>query len=137
MAAKKIICDTDVMIDYWDEKQHRHSATKTILEKNIGLDNVVLSAITKMELMLGATDKTELNKINNKLSRFHIYLINDEITLKAFDLLNHYYLSHNLLLPDGIIAATAIVTKLELFTYNTKDFKFIPHLTLFTPTIAE
>ena len=67
MAAKKIICNTDVMIDYWDEKQLRHPITKTILEKNIGLDNVMLSAITKMKLLSGATHKTELDKINKGL----------------------------------------------------------------------
>ena len=131
MAAKKIICDTDVMIDYWDEKQLRHPITKTILEKNIGLDNVMLSAITKMKLLSGATHKTELDKINKKLSRFNIALINNAITLKAFDLLQTYFLSHGLAFPDCLIASTAIITDLELFTYNTKDYKFISHLTLF------
>ena len=52
MAKKKIICDTDVMIDFWDLTNVRHSNTKIILEENIELDNVLLSAITKMELCL-------------------------------------------------------------------------------------
>lgn len=131
MATKKVICDTDVMIDYWDEKQSRHAQTKINLERNIGLDNVVLSAITKMELMLGATSKSDLNKINKKLERFNIALLNNEITLKAFDLLQTYYLSHGLTLPDCVIASTSIITELELFTYNIKDYKFISQLTLF------
>ena len=64
MAKKKIICDTDVMIDYWDVTKPRHSTTKEILENLIGLNNVVLSAIIKMELMLDATNKNDLNRIN-------------------------------------------------------------------------
>lgn len=39
--AKKVICDTDVMIDYWDLSIPRHSQTKYILEDIITLDNVV------------------------------------------------------------------------------------------------
>lgn len=81
MAKEKIICDTDVMIDYWDKTRFRHTATKSTLEKSIELDNVVLSAITKMELMQGATNKTEMAKITKKLNRFNIALINDDITL--------------------------------------------------------
>lgn len=132
MAKKKIICDTDVMIDYWDVTKPRHSKTKVILENLIGLNNVVLSAITKMELMLGAANKKDLNSINKKLKRFNIALINNDITLKAFDLLQSYYLSHSLKIPDCIIASTAIITKLELFTYNTRDFNFINQLKLYS-----
>jgi predicted nucleic acid-binding protein len=133
MAKEKIICDTDVMIDYWDKRKPRHAATKSTIEKSIELDNVVLSAVTKMELMLGAMNKTGMVKVIRQLSRFNIALINNDITLRSFDLLQNYRLSHGLLLPDSIIAATALVTDLELFTYNIKDFKFISPLKLYIP----
>ncbi len=119
-----------MMIDYWDQTKPRHLATKSTLEKFIELDNVVLSAVTKMELMLGATNKTDMLSITKKLSRFNIALINNHITLQAFNLLQNYRLSHGLSLPDSIIAATALIADLELFTYNTKDFKFISRLKL-------
>jgi predicted nucleic acid-binding protein len=90
MATKKIIYDTDVMIDYWDKTKPRHAATKSTLEESIELNNVVLSAVTKMERMLGATNKTDMTRITKKLSRFNIALINNEITLQAFDLLQNY-----------------------------------------------
>jgi predicted nucleic acid-binding protein len=133
MAKKKIICDTDVMIEYWDKDKSRHSFTKSTLEKSIEIDNVVLSAITKMELMLGATSKIDMSKITKKLGRYNIALISNNISLQAIDLLESYRLSHGLLLPDSIIAATALITELELYTYNTKDFKFISGLKLYTP----
>lgn len=128
-----MICDTDVMIDYWDTTNSRHSATKKILEENIELGNVVLSAITKMELQLGAINKSDMQKIRMKLSRFDIALLNNDITLKSFKLIENYSLSHGLTLPDGLIAATALVADLEFFTYNKKDFKFIPNLKLYGP----
>ena len=133
MAKKKIICDTDIMIDYWDTSQKRYSSTVEILDNQIGLDNIVLSAITKMELISGATNKNDLNKISKSLNRFNIALINNEITIEGFHLLEKYKLSHGLNLPDCFIAATAIVAELELFTYNVKDYKFISHLKLYKP----
>ncbi len=69
--------------------------------------------------------------VNKKLSRFNIALINNDITLEAFELLQTYRLSHGLALPDCLIAATAKITELVLFTYNTKDYKLIAELKLF------
>ena len=131
MAKSKVICDTDVLIDYWDTKSTRHAETKDTLENKIGLDQVVISAITKMELLAGATNKAEEAKINKMVRRFNIALINNEITNEALQLFESYRLSHGLAIPDCFIGATAKTTGLELFTYNTKDFKFIPKLKLF------
>ena len=131
MAEKKIICDTDVMIDYFDESNSRHIGTASILEKEIKLDNIVLTAVTKMELLLGATNKSDLSKIVKEINRFNIALINDEISIKALELVQKYSLSHGLRLPDSLIAATSLVSGLELFTHNTKDYIFIDRIVLY------
>ncbi|MBY0435422.1 MAG: type II toxin-antitoxin system VapC family toxin [Cyclobacteriaceae bacterium] len=131
MAKEKVICDTDVLIDFWDKKNARHLTTANVLEKEIGFDYILMSAITKMELMVGAKNKKELNEISEKLNRFPIILINDKVCLRALDLLQQYHLSQGLALPDCLIAATALETGLKLFTYNTRDFKFIPDLVLY------
>ena len=128
-----MICDTDVMIDYWDVKQSRHLDAKKTLENEIELDQIILSAITKMELMMGAVNKTELASINKKLERFNISLLNNDITLEAFKLIEKYKLSHGLSLPDALIASTALITELELFTYNLKDYKYISGIKLYKP----
>lgn len=131
MDKEQVICDTDVMIDYWDNTQLRHDATVYILENRIGLDNIILSAMTKMELLMGASNKIQLNRVNKRLDRFQIALINDDITLISLSILESYKLSHGLAIPDSIIAATSLKMKLNLFTYNTKDFKFIDRLELY------
>ena len=131
MATEKIICDTDVLIDYFDKNNSRNASTATLLERDIGLDNVIISSITKMELLFGATNKSDLHIINKKLSRFSIILINERINLTAINLVQNYKLSHGLALADALIAATALETKLKLFSYNRKDFKFIADLTLY------
>jgi hypothetical protein len=131
MAKNKVVCDTDVMIDYWDVLSKRHIQTKSILEDKIGLDNIVISAITKMELLMGASNKSEETKIGKKLNRFNVALINNEITLEAIRIFETYRLSHGIAIPDCIIGSTAKIINLELFTYNLKDFRFISKLRLF------
>jgi predicted nucleic acid-binding protein len=131
MEKNKVVCDTDVMIDYWNIESKRHFQTKSILEEEIGLDNIVISAITKMELLMGAANKLEESNISKKINRFNIALINNEITKEAIQLFETYRLSNGLAIPDCFIGSTAKVMNLELFNYNTKDYKFMQQLRLY------
>ena len=63
----KILCDTDVIIEYLKGNE----ATKKIFDK-LNNKNIVLSAITLMELFYGALNKRELKKIKRALSEFDI-----------------------------------------------------------------
>jgi predicted nucleic acid-binding protein len=128
---EKIICDTDVLIDYLDNTKPRHHSTKLIIDSQIGIDNIVLSAITKMELIAGAVNKTELRLLNKNVYRFDILLINAEITSLALNLIENYRLSHKIDIPDALIAASALYSDFQLFTYNLKDYRFIDNLSLF------
>jgi predicted nucleic acid-binding protein len=47
-----------------------------------------------------------------------------------------YNLSHGLLLPDAMLAATAMVHDYSLWTFNSRDFSFIKGLNLFTASEA-
>ena len=84
-----------------------------------------------MELIVGAQNKANLTKLNKNINRFNILLVNPEITSIAIQLVESYKLSHNMAIPDSLIAATAIHTGFKLFTFNKKDFKFVPGLQLF------
>jgi len=134
LATHKIICDTDVIIDYWDNQSARHILTKTVIENEIGLNNVVISVITQIELLIGAFNKAELNKFNRSIQRFDIISIDDITTTTAVELIKNYTLSHGLALPDALIASASILSGYELFTYNVKDYKFISGLKLYRPT---
>ncbi len=126
-----IICDTDVIIDYWNKNNQRHTPTKQILENEFGLGNVAITAITQMELILGAKDKEDLARINNKIRPFSTIIIDNAITQMAIELLQLYRLSHGLAMPDAFIAATCKILDCELFTHNVKDYKFIDGLALY------
>ncbi len=105
-----------------------------MLEAVIGLDNVIITSVTKLELMIGALNKSELNRIEKRLKRFALAMPMDEATEKAFELVRTYRLSHGIKLADSMIAAMAMEAGLPLFTYNVRDFRFIKGLTLFTYT---
>jgi len=133
MAAQKIICDTDVLIEFFDEKKSRHSQTVSSLKK-IGIENILISAISKMELIKGTLHKEHSKQVAKKIKRLDTILLSPEITIRAIKLLNLYHLSHGLSIPDALIAATSLETELELFTYNVRDFKFIDGLHLHDPS---
>ncbi|RLF50164.1 MAG: type II toxin-antitoxin system VapC family toxin [Thermoplasmata archaeon] len=122
----KILCDTDVIIEYLKGNE----ITKKTFDK-LESANVVLSAITLMELYYGALNKKELNKIKKALSEFSILPLNEEITEITINLIEKYSKSHGLKIPDALIASTAIYYNISLWTYNIKDFHFIENLSLF------
>jgi len=76
-----------------------------------------------MELLFGALDKNELRLIQNTMNHYNIFHLNEDISKNAIDLIGRYSKSHNLDIPDALIAATAIKNEIHLFTYNNKDFR--------------
>ena len=131
MASENIVCDTDVIIDYLNENNARHNETKDIIDYAISLDKIILSSVSTMELIIGAVNKEDLDKINKKIARFNVADIDNDISKYAVLLLQQYSLSHGLGLADSLIAATSVITGFELFTYNTKDYKFIDKIRLY------
>ena len=91
---------------------------------------LALSAVTELELIVGCRNKTELKTLEKFLARYQILKITDEISDRAVKLLKQYFLSHDLLIADGLIAATALVHNEAFITKNQRDFRFIAGLNL-------
>jgi len=121
-----ILCDTNILIEFY-------KGNPTVIQtlQHMGSTNIAVSVITKAELFYGARDKQELVKIERHLSLCHCYGLNNAISALFIELMSRYSLSHKVSIPDTLIAATAISHELELYTLNTKDFKFIPELNLY------
>jgi predicted nucleic acid-binding protein len=83
-----------------------------------------------MELLQGTQNKAETIQLKKKLKAYNVIHFNEKTSKLSIELIEQFRLSHGLLIPDAIIAATAITYGLKLFTYNVKDFKFIPGLKL-------
>jgi len=96
----------------------------------VGVKNIVLSSVTSGELIFGALNKTELLNIKKDIDSLTIIPINEKISTNFIQLMLKYSLSHNLDLPDALIASTAMIYDLELYTLNLKHFKYIENLKL-------
>lgn len=121
----EFLCDTSVLIDYLrgDEK------VREILQAD-HFGRMSMSSVTLMELVVGAFNKQEVRMIRNAFDDMAIIQINEEISEKAVQLIGSYSKSHNLRIPDALIAASALVLGLPLFTRNTSDFRFLPDIQL-------
>jgi len=84
-----------------------------------------------MELLQGARNKHELIVLKQKIKNYNIIHFDEVTSRLSIGLLEKYNLSHGLLIPDAIIAAIAITFDFRLFTYNVKDFQFIPEIQLY------
>ena len=115
---EKVLIDTCIFIDIF-------RGNRELLKEIIKLSNSFINPIVYMELVQGASNKTELEKILRFLKRFKMIFIDEIISQKAMELVVCYNLSHNLLLADAIIAATCLTKGLKLFTFNKKDFAYI------------
>lgn len=121
-----VLCDTNILIHAFNG----NISTIESLEK-IGFENIVLSSVTTMELLQGMGNKTELAQMKKKIKYYDIIHFDSQISQKSIELIESFKLSHHLQIPDAIIGATAIVNKIELFTYNKKDFDFMPDIILY------
>ena len=119
------LCDTCILIDYLRGNQEVQK--KLLYDRQYGLG---MSAITYMELMVGALNKHEISIIKKAFADIQIIEFSEYISAKSRMLIEQFSKSHGLLIPDAIIAATAMINKIPLYTANIKDFHFIPDLEL-------
>ena len=121
-----ILCDTNILISAFNGRKDTIEALEYI-----GLENVILSAITVMELYQGMANKVELAQMKRKIRYYDVLDIDNDTSKLATNLMENYRLSHGLQIPDAIIGACSIQYQIELFTYNIKDFDFMPNIKLY------
>jgi predicted nucleic acid-binding protein len=123
-----VLCDTNIFINAFNGRQD----TIDQLDK-IGLDEIVLSAVTVMELFQGMGNKEELARMKKKIKYYDVVQIDEAVSAKAIEFIETYKLSHGLHIPDAIIGATAVIHQIPLYTYNLRDFDFLPNINLYQP----
>ncbi len=119
-----IFLDTNILIEIL---KNNPSTLQKLQELG---SNLSVSSITAMELLYGARNKQELAKLQSFLNMFEIIHLDHTTSKKALELVAKYAKSHSLDIPDAMIAASCLINSAKLFTYNMKDFRFIPDLTL-------
>ena len=122
---KIVLCDTNILF----ELLKGNEKVKKNLDK-IGDNNIAFSIITYAEAFAGSSKK-EMNSLKSFFANHKLYHINEE-TSKIFNgLIQTNHKRHSKWIPDALIAATALNKNIEIFTFNRKDFDFIPGLKLY------
>ncbi|MDR1316846.1 MAG: type II toxin-antitoxin system VapC family toxin [Spirochaetales bacterium] len=120
-----MLIDTDVLIWYL----RGNEKARKIISNNIPFK---ISVINYLELLQGMKSKNELKLLQKYLRQWSVEIIqiNENISTRAMFLVEDYFLSHSLELPDAIIAAASLERQEILLTANDKHYKYIPNMQL-------
>lgn len=123
----KVLVDSSVIIDFLRVKDRKRTLLFNLVDKN---HQLYISVITHTELFAGKSiweSKKAYNEVTDLFSEIKILPLTEEISEKSGQIKVRFGLD----IIDAIIAATAVLTNLELITLNTKDFKKVKGLKLF------
>jgi len=124
----KVVYDTSILIDHL---RNFKQATDTIIKARSGEITGYISALSEAELFAGrdsADDKKRL-LVAELISLFIKVNVDNDIARKAGEFRRKY----NVPLSDCIIAATAAVQKVRLWTKNVEDFRPIKEIVVEEP----
>ncbi len=117
-----LLLDTTVLIDL---ARRNESAADFIEQSREAGTPLAVSTISAMELIVGCRNKTEVTQAQALIAEFSLLQTVPAISSQAYEWLLGYSKSHGLLIPDALIAATALVHELELATDNVRDFQML------------
>ena len=119
-----MIFDTDVLIGAFRGNDYAIAAIDGEADRKI-------SAVTYMELMKGARNKSEFREIKRYLTGmgFRTVHLNEEISSRAATLIEELSLKSDIGMADALIFATALQTGDVLLSGSHHHFKDVPNLT--------
>ena len=124
----KGVIDSNILIDAMNGVA---AAVSFLIEQQE--TEVQISIVSAMELIAGCRNKNEMGELQRFLQKCTFLPITATSSQIAYQLMESFYLSHGLVLPDALIAATALEHDLTLYTRNTRHFRMIPQLKVSQP----
>jgi predicted nucleic acid-binding protein len=119
-----ILLDTNVVI-YLHGGQLGPSVTETLQNSTLDTCNIIIAEVLGYRF----TNPEDAAYFENLFATMKNHIFSKEVTDKVIELRQIITIK----LPDAIIAATALINNLVLWTSNTDDFKNVPKLQLFDP----
>jgi len=116
------LIDTNIFVDFLRGQEKAAGFVKGLKKQPI------ISALTVAELFAGVKGKKENVALHNLIDACEVIPVNEEIAEEGGIIKNKYHKSHQIGLADALIAATAIIFKLDLVTLNQKHFPMINKL---------
>lgn len=119
MPESRLLFDTDVLIDHL----RGDPQAKAYLEERT--ETPMVSAVTIAELFAGVREGKERQLLATFLRIFEIVAVSPRIAERGGLIRRDYKRSHNIGLPDAIIAATAEHERASLITLNDRHFPML------------
>lgn len=119
MRPKKLLIDTDVLIDYLRGRPQAVEFLESLREL------LLISTMTIAELYAGVRDGKERELLNELIRGFQVVPVDESISIKGGLYRRDYGKSHGVGLADALIAATAELNQATLVTLNQKHFPMI------------
>lgn len=118
-----MLIDTDVLI--WAARGYQPA-----IDSLDTIEQPGLSVVTLIELLQGARSKREMNDLERRLAQWDVEIVHlsPDISAQAAALIREHAHARGLQLADALIAATAIVRGVTLFSGNRKHYEAIPEL---------
>jgi len=123
------LIDTDILVD----AARALPEAMAFLTKQQAAGAMRISIISAMELVAGCRNAKELTEVQQFLQQVAVLPVSTSASQDAYHLMESFFLSHGLLIPDALIAATALEHGLRLYTKNVRHFQMIPALTVVRP----
>lgn len=123
------LIDTDILID----AERGLADAVTFLAAQHAVAGVRISIVSAMELITGCRNSAELAKVRQFLQSVTILPIDVAISQAAFGMVESFNLSHGSRIPDALIAATALISGLPLYTKNVRHFQMIAPSSIIRP----
>lgn len=123
------VIDTDILID----ATHKLPDALNVLAAQLVIGGIKISIVSAMELIQGSRNSSELSQIQQFLHQVSVIPINAQTSQTAIELMEQFFLSHGLVIPDALIAATALENDLTLYSKNIRHYKMIPNHSVIRP----
>ena len=107
----KAVIDTNILIDYL-------SGSEKAKQELDAFEELYISVITSMEILVGASEGEEESTIRDFLRRFRVHPVDEGVAERAVEIRR----KEKIRPPDAIIWATAQQLGILLVTRNTRDF---------------
>ena len=124
-----ILLDSDVMIDLLRQFPPAITWFETLDDE----EELLLPGYVVMELIQGCRNKAEQETLKHELTTYGVVWLISEDCDKALDVFTEYCLSHNAGLLDVLIGQTAVALGIPLYTFNYKDYRYIPGIETIQP----
>ena len=121
---KKCLVDTSVLIALLRKNEDAKIALESLVA-----NNTYICDITFLEILVGCSTAEKREYALDLLEEYKLLKNNEKISDKSVQLMKRYCVQRSgqpiLRLADCLIAAFAVYYKMELLTFNKKDFDFI------------